>query len=274
MARTTVTLSEVREQETANTLKWVGVGVAIMLVAAFMIYFLGLFLKDNHSLLKVMRLGMGVGIVIGAVVVGGAAARLSKVRSMESFAYPCPYCDAINQLVEEPTANFECETCHQTVRFDENGVLVPVRVIGCSKCGTDNRVSIKSSRFICSKCNATIQVQAEQPVYGMGNAMSGTSGATASAASAPSRPAPTLLNQPGPSHVDVAVQSFDAARESQLAALLQNMMGIELAEARRLLGTIGARTPLIIGVDMPVQEADQLSAQLTQLGAHVHLRSR
>ncbi len=269
MARTTVTLSEVREQETANTLKWVGVGVAIMLVAAFMIYFLGLFLKDNHSLLRVMRLGMGVGIAIGAVVVGGAAARLSKVRSMESFAYPCPYCDAINQLVEEPTANFECETCHQTVRFDENGVPVPVRVIGCSNCGTDNRVSIKSNRFICSKCNATIQVQAEQPVYGMGNVAS-----AAPTASAPPRPAPTLLNQSGPSNVDVVVQSFDPAREGQLAAMLQNMMGIETAEARRLLGTIGARTPLIIGVDMPAQEADQLSAQLTQLGAQVHLRSR
>lgn len=270
MARTTVTLSEVREQETANTLKWVGVGVVIMLVAAFMIYFLGLFLKDNASLLRVMRLGMGVGIAIGAIVVGGAAARLSKVRNMASFLYPCPYCDASNQLVEEPTANFECETCHQTVRFDESGVPVPVRIIGCSNCGTDNRVSIKSSRFICSKCNATIQVQAEQPVYGMGNVAS----AAAPAASAPPRPAPALLNQTDPSHVDVVVQSFDPAREGQLAVMLQNMMGIEVAEARRLLGTIGARTPLIIGVDMPVQEADQLSAQLTQLGAHVHLRSR
>ena len=265
MARTTVTLTEVREQETANTLKWVGVGAAIMLVAAFMIYFLGLFLKDNASLLKIMRLGMGVGIAIGAVVIGGALARLSKVRNMTSFTYPCPYCDAANQLVEEPVSDFECETCHQTVRFDENGVMVPVRVIGCSNCGTDNRVSVKASRFICSKCNATVQVQAEQPVYGMAAAS-----AVVAPAAAPPRPA-TLLNQ---SNVDVVIQAFDAARGAQLASAVQNLLGVETDEARRLLGTIGPRSPLIIGVDMSAPDADQLSAQLIQLGAQVHQRQR
>ena len=267
MARTTVTLTEVREQETATTLKWVGVGVAIMLVAAFMIYFLGLFLKDNQSLLKIMRLGMGIGIAIGAIVIGAAAARLSRVRNMASFTYPCPYCDAANQLVEEPTADFECETCHQTVRFDDKGVMIPVRVIGCSNCGTDNRVSIKSSRFICSKCNATVQVQAEQPVYGMG-------ATAATPAAAPPRPA-LLLNQPnGQSNMDVMIQSFDATRGAKLAERLQSILGVEVDEARRLLGTIGPRAPLIIGVDMPAQEADQLSAQLTQSGAQVHMRAR
>ena len=61
MANGTTTLTEVREQETANTLKWVGIGVAIILFAAFMIYFLGLFLKTDPASAQNHAGGHGVG---------------------------------------------------------------------------------------------------------------------------------------------------------------------------------------------------------------------
>lgn len=261
MAKGTTTLTEVREQETANTLKWVGIGAAIILFAVFMIYFLGLFLKTDPTLLKIMRAGMGLGILAGAAVIGGAVYRQSQLRNIKGVTFPCPYCDATNQLVAEPTSDFECETCHQTVRFDQNGKMVPVRVISCSNCNTDNRISVKASRFICSKCNATVQVQAEQqPVYGMGNV---------APAAAPARPA-TLLTQ---TNQDVLIQSFDPSRESQLAQMIQELLGVEGTEARRLLGTIAPRKPLIIGVDMPQMDAERLQIQLSQLGATVHLRA-
>ena len=261
MANGTVTVTEVREQEAANTLKWVGVGIGIILFAAFMIYFLGLFLKTDPALLKIMRAGMGLGIVAGIAVIGGALYRQSQLRNMPSVTFPCPYCDAANHLVAEPTSDFECETCHQTVRFEANGKMVPVRVISCSNCNTDNRISVKASRFICSKCNATVQVQAEQqPVYGMGNV---------APAPTPARPA-TLLTQ---TNQDVLIQSFDPAREGQLAQMIRELLGVEDTEARRLLGTIAPRKPLIIGVDMPQMDAERLQIQLSQLGASVYLRA-
>ena len=93
--------------------------------------------------------------------------------------------------------------------------MVPVRVISCSNCNTDNRISVKASRFICSKCNATVQVQAEQqPVYGMGNV---------TPAPAPARPA-VLLTQ---TNQDVLIQSFDPARENLLAQMIQDLLGVE-----------------------------------------------
>lgn len=261
MSRETQTITEVREQETANSLKWIGVGALIMLFAFLMIYILGVYLKDNPRMLSSMRMGMGLGVVAGGAVIIGGLYKLSQLRNLASVTFPCPYCDAANHLVAKPESDFECETCHQTVRFDNAGNMLPVKIISCPTCNTDNRISTKSTRFICSKCNNTVQVQAEQPVYGMGQ---------------PAAPAPTprpvmLLTH---SNFDVLIQSFDPNRENLLAQSLVNILGVEVPEARRLLSTVNDRMPLIVGVDLPQSETEPLQAQLTQLGAKVHLRSR
>jgi len=257
MATETVTITEAREQKTADALKWIGLGVVILLVCAFMIYFLGLWLDGAN--LKMMRAGMIVGAVAGGTVLVSGLVRFSQAQNMVGVAYPCPYCEKDNQLVAPPTSNFECEHCNQTVRFDEAGKPVPIRVINCSNCNTDNKVSIKSNRFICIKCNATIQVQAEQPTYGMGPVRP----------TAPARPA-MLLNT---GQYDVLITNFDRAREGHLAATVQNLLGVEASEARRLLDTITDRTPLIVGVEMAQLDAEHLQAQLSQLGAKITLRS-
>lgn len=258
MARETITITEAREQGTSEALKWIFLGAGIILLAFFLRYFLHLFLQGGP--LIGMRRGMLIGAVAGFCVAVGGGIKYFKLRELTGVAFPCPYCDQLNQLVAPPESDFECENCHQTVRFDEKGTLIPVKIINCSNCNTDNKVSSKATRFICSKCNATIQVQADQPVYGMGNVRP----------TAPVRPT-MLLNH---ANFDVLISAFDHARQGQLASSLEGLLGVEAAEARRLLSTVTDRTPLIVGVDMAQLDAEQLQAQLTQLGAKVVLRPR
>ena len=279
MAEDTRTLSEVREQETANGLKWIGIGAGIIVFALIMIWILKVALRDNPSLAHTMQIGMYVGIAAGFAVIAGAAYRMSQVKNIQTVAFTCPYCDAANQLMSEPTTNFECENCHQTVRF-ENGVLVPIRVVSCGSCGTDNRVSVKSNRFICQKCNATIQVQAEQPAFGAAPSQGTTPAQRATPAynTAVVGAMPTAAPPPQPArlltehNMDVLIYSYDPSRETHLLANLQTLMGVDAEQMKRLTGTISDRKPLVVSVDMPQAEADALRVQLSQLGANVHLR--
>lgn len=270
MAEDTRTLSEVREQETANGLKWMGIGGGIIVFALIMIWILKVALRGNPGLTHTMQIGMYVGIAAGFAVIAGAAYRMSQVKNIQTVAFTCPYCDAANQLMSEPTTNFECENCHQTVRF-ENGVLVPIRVVSCGSCGTDNRVSVKSSRFICQKCNATIQVQSEQAAYGAVPAYNSGAVATpkVAPAAAPSPQPARLLTE---HNMDVLIYSYDHTRELHLLANLQTLLDVDTEQMKRLTGTISDRAPLVVGVDMPQAEAEALRVQLTQLGADVHLR--
>ena len=50
-------------------------------------------------------------------------------------------------------------------------------------------------------------------------------------------------------------------------------LGVDLNEARRLLGTVSDRTPLIVGYDMPFDQAEGLRKQFEQLGATVAVRA-
>ncbi len=273
MAEDTRTLSEVREQETANGLKWIGIGAGIIVFALIMIWILKVALRGNPNLTHTMQIGMYLGIAAGFAVIAGAAYRMSQVKNIQTVAFTCPYCDATNQLMSEPTTNFECENCNQTVRF-ENGVLVPIRVVSCGSCGTDNRVSVKSNRFICQKCNATIQVQAEQPAFGAAPAQVATPAyntavvGTMPTAAPPPQPVRLLTEH----NMDALIYSYDHTREAHLLANLQTLLGVDAEQIKRLTGTISDRSPLVVGVDMPQAEAEALRVQLSQLGANVHLR--
>ncbi len=260
MADGTRTISEVREEATANGLKWIGIGAGIIVFALIMIWILKVALRDSPHLLHTTQILMYLIIAAGSAVIVGAAYRIGQVKNIPTVPFNCPYCDAANQLLAEPTTNFECENCHQTVRF-ENGALVPIRVVSCGSCGTDNRVSVKSTRLICQKCNANIQIEAAQP-----------------ATNAAYRPTPAPAPSPQPArlltehNMDVVIYSYDHSREARLLTTLETLLDVDAGQVKRLTGTISAHAPLIVGVDMPQPEAEALRVQLTQLGADVHLR--
>ena len=267
MAEDTRTFSEVREQETAAGLKWVGIGGGIIAVALILLWIMNVALRRSPDALKMMHIGVGLGVVAGLVVMAIAAYRMSQVKNLKTVPYTCPYCDAANQLMSEPTTSFECENCNQTVRF-ENGVLVPIRVVSCGSCGTDNRVSVKSNRFICQKCNATIQVQAEAAYSAAPAYNSGIVPAPSAPAPPPPQPARLLTEH----NMDVLIYSYDRTREAHLLSSLQTLLDVDAAQIKRLTATVSDRAPLVVGVDMPQAEAESLRVQLSQLGADVHLR--
>jgi transposase-like protein len=258
MAKGATTLSEVREQEYTRAVGLAVTGVGLILAGILLIAFLKYLVPDN--ILGVSRVCVGLASLVGVGILLAAVKKIVDVRNAASIDFRCPYCDSINKLVAQPTEDFECESCHSTVRF-ENGKMVPIRTITCTSCGAEHRVSIKAERYVCDRCNAVLQVQQQtQPVYGM----------APTPAPAPSRQPAMML---GGVNQSVLLQALDRSREGQVAAILQRELGVDLAEARRLLNTISDQTPLIVAYDVPYDQADGLRKQFEQLGATVTMRS-
>jgi transposase-like protein len=257
MAKGTTTLSEVREQEYTQSITMAATGIGLIVVCLLLIAFLKYLVPE--SILIVSRILCGLAALVGLTLVIAAGKRIMDVRNAPSVMFRCPYCDAQNRLVAEPTSDFVCESCHSTIRF-ENGKLVPIRTITCTTCGAEHRVSSKAERYVCDKCNTVLQVQQQaQPVYGM----------TPTGAAQPRQKAAML----GGSNQNLLLQGFDQTRQNQVASILQRELGVDIAEARRLLQSVTEKTPLIVAYDIPYDQADGLRRQFEQLGAQVSMRN-
>jgi ribosomal protein L7/L12/uncharacterized protein YlaI len=267
MAKGATTLSEVREQEYTQSVGMVAWGIGLIVVCLLLIAFLKYIVPP--SILVVSQVLCGLAALVGAGLVIAAVKRIMDVRNAPSVVYKCPYCEAANHLTAQPTEDFVCDSCHATIRF-ENGKPVPVRTITCTTCGAQHRVSIKAERYVCDKCNAVLAVQQQtQAVYGM-TAPAAPAPGPAAPAAAPPRPAAMML---GGSNQNILLQGFDRTRENKIAAVLQRELGVNLAEARRLLETVTEKTPLIVAYDIPYDQADSLRKQFEQLGAVVSMRN-
>lgn len=259
MAKGATTLSEVREQEYTRSIGMAATGIGLIVVGLLLIAFLKYLVPE--SILVVSRVLVGLAALLGAGILVAAVKRIVDVRNAPSVLFRCPYCEVQNRLTAQPTENFVCESCHATIRF-ENGKLMPIRTITCTTCGAEHRVSIKAERYVCDKCNAVLQVQQQtQPVYGM---------TPPPATAANPRPAAVML---GGSNQNVLLQGFDPTRENQVASILQRELGVDIAEARRLLHTVSEKTPLIVAYDIPYDQADGLRKQFDQLGASISMRN-
>jgi ribosomal protein L37AE/L43A len=257
MAKGATTLSEVREQEYTRSVMMAATGLALIIVGVLVIAFLKYLVPTN--ILGVSRVLVGLAALLGATLVAAAGKRVLDMRNMATVLFKCPYCDTQNKLLAPPTEDFECESCHATVRF-ENGKMVPIRTIICTSCGAEHRVSSKAERYVCDRCNAVISVQQQtQQVYGM------------TPPPTPMQRAPAMVL--GGANQNVLLTAVDRSREQQIAAILQRELGVDLNEARRLLGTLSDRTPLIVGYDLPFDQAEGLRKQFEQLGATVAVRA-
>lgn len=254
MDKSATTLAEAQEREYTQAIGIAVAGVAIALVGLFLIYFLRLFPLGNW--LGFVRVTLGLATLAGITMIAVSVQRVVRVRQMPVVMFKCPYCDAPNRLLTNPTHDFDCENCHRTIKF-ENGVMVPVITISCPNCGAEGKVAETTDRYLCENCNNTVRLKSEQ-VYGM---------------SAGTRQAPVQRTVSLAGNYDVLLVGMDSVREGQLAAQLQTLLELtDAQEARRLLATITERTPLIIGLDMPEDEAEAIRNQLGHLGATVSLR--
>jgi len=278
MARDAATLTRVREEEYTQSIGTITIGAVLVVVCLFLIWFVRLFHLTPETL-QVVQIGFGLGTLAGLTIIVSAIYRMLTVGKIPTVPYTCPYCDGVNRLTSVPTQDFDCETCLRTVRF-ENGAMAPIIEITCPRCDAKHRTSLKTQRYVCDKCNASIPVeQAINPAT-----QSGLSGAVAGHAvvepyAAYGQPAvaqPILTPRAGnllvAQNVDILLQGIDHVREKQIALRLQDMMGMDMAELRHLISTAEEKKPLIIGVNIAHDEAETLQHQLKQLGAIVTLR--
>ena len=252
MAKRVLKISEILENEWVESIVTASNGVIILVVAG-LFYYLVPFRLPPHLQLAGRIIGM-VAISIGVVILLLAAHRSWKVRQIPYVGFFCPYCDMENHLTATPTEDFDCDFCHRTIHFKE-GVAVPVRTIVCPYCRTEHRVSTNVERYVCDRCNRLLKVTAG-------------SGSRAAVGASTANEQEALMQ-----NYDVLLVAYDRRRENDLAFKLQNLMVVNLKEARRLLETVSTKTPLIVGHGLSQRKAEAIRRQLQEMGATASLRS-
>ncbi len=218
------------------------VGVALVYMTKFL----------NGSFVRVLQIVFALVAFSGFALVAAAVYSGVHARKLPGVGYECPYCERVNQFEAEPTESFDCDHCNRTVHFD-GGVAVPVRMVNCPFCHTDHRVAINVHRYVCDRCNRPLELATQAP------------GA---------RPSGAALESVSPSTTyDVLLIATDRRHEIEVAMKLQNILVVNLPEARRLMASASTNTPLVVGHALPQRKAEAIRRQLQDVGATATLRA-
>jgi ribosomal protein L7/L12 len=209
------------------------------------------FLAQHAALLWLLDLLGMVMLVSGLGLCLTAAKRGIFAPRMPTIPFLCPYCDGETMLLAEPTTDFTCDHCDRQIHF-ENGVLVPVRHIVCPACRAEHRVAINVQRFVCDRCNRALQISADKPITLAPTTQEGSDGEAR--------------------NFDVLLVAYDHRQESTVAFKVQNLLVVNMKEARRLLHTASSSAPLIVAQNEPELKAESIRRQLQELGATATLR--
>jgi hypothetical protein len=244
----TTTASEVQERAFLQSLNGALLGLAILVVAGILFYFMKFWLVD--PMLMYGRLVMGIAMLAGAGIAGTAVYHGALNRNVAGVDFTCPYCDKVMKLVTAPSDDFECEHCSRTIHM-QNGTHVQVREVTCQACRSSHRVAITSQHYICDNCNRPLKLAwvKDEPKTGTGER------------------GDMMQNY------DVLLIAFDRRHENELAFKLQNLLVCNLNEARKQLATASAQTPLTVAHDVPQRKAEAVRRQLQELGGTATLRA-
>ena len=207
---------------------------------------------QSEAVLGIVRVLGGLLMLSGAITIGAGAWQVVQSRKLPRVPFGCPYCDRYNVFTSEPHTDFACEFCNRTVHF-QSGDMVPVHAIECQSCHTLHRVAVTLSRYVCDKCNHTLELVPESlPASDSHAAVNGYSENSAA--------------------YDVVITSVEQAKQEELVYCVQNLLTISAAEARRLLPTVNMQNPLTIGFGLPERKAATVRQQAEAAGASVLLR--
>jgi ribosomal protein L7/L12 len=255
MAKGATRISDIQENVWTQAIGTAVVGLLLIGVSGI-VYWLLNYLPVFSELPIAAKLPIALAPAIGAVIVliAGWRSAQARTRNLARVAFPCPYCDRPNHFAEEPTEDFECDYCDRTVHFDE-GKPIPVRVVKCPSCSTEHRVSVNLVAYLCDRCNRTIELKPDPKYRPM----------------APAHPLPAATDQMLQNY-DVLLTAYDRRRENDLVFKLQNLLVVNLKEARQMLETATPRAPIIVLMDVPHRKAEAVRRQLQELGATITLR--
>lgn len=253
MAKSNSKLSEVLEAEWVDAIVTAWNGLAIILVGALLLYFMKFRLPPPLQLAG--RLICVFILLIGIFILILAMYRSNMARKLPTVPFRCPYCEATNLFLSKPTDDFECDSCHRTVHF-AFGEPVPVRTVICRFCRTEHRVAMTVQRYVCDRCNRLLDVGADP-----------TTKVSVVGTAAVDNTEAMLQNY------DVVLVAIDRRRENELAFKLQNLLVLNLVEARKQMLSASGRSPLVVAHDVPHGKAEAVRRQLQELGATASLRA-
>jgi ribosomal protein L37AE/L43A len=247
MAKNITSLNDLRETEWTGAIGSIVTGLGIAAGALILGWLLGYFGLGSSALLS-GRVAAGMATLAGLVIAGAGLVRWHKARHAATVTFLCPYCDRDNLLTEPPTVDFDCEHCSRTIHFLD-GRPVEVRVVTCQACRTPHRVAVTAAYFVCDRCNRSIAL-----------------------ASGPPTTSAVTDQEEVTQDFDVLLVAFDRRRENELVFKLQNLLVVNMVEARRHLHSASSQTPLVVAMGQPRRKAEMLRRTLQELGATVIMR--
>ncbi len=192
-----------------------------------------------------MLVGLGFGVRL--VYFGNKTMR--EDSSVAKFKETCPFCDKENTFFQPPNSDWDCDFCHRTARY-ENGEMVPVTYVMCTACRAEHRVPVNVKRYLCDQCNRPLNIS--------GDLRGGT--------------AIIEVEDQLFQNFDVLLVAYDRRLENELAFKIQNLLVVNMLEARRMINNINNQTPLIVGYNLPERKADAIRRDLQVVGGTARLR--
>lgn len=196
---------------------------------------------------KYQGFGGSYGFLEGILIVGGvgalgyAAYTALKIRKVSSVGTVCPYCDARNDLTEQPEIDFRCTSCHRMVPIQEGKVL-SVEQVRCGYCNALNYYSEKTDVLLCEDCNREVPISRDDD---------------------PGRPAKKLM--PGFAVTSDEDALYDLVlteggpKHEEMVDCLQHMLALNRNQVKNIL----AETPTVLLTGISHRKAEMLKAQIS-----------
>lgn len=246
MARGVVTRSQVLETEyEAGTTHLLG-AVVLLFVSLLVLWGANLIVRQHFSdtsfqvvyLRPLLLLSGLVGVIASLVIGGKAGLHMKAAKARPTTTVNCPYCGFPMEFTDTPTEDYDCESCHRRVYY-ENGQPVEIRQITCALCKTVHKVSAKATQYMCDRCNRALKL---------------TDPTDASA----------VVQEQSDVLANYDVQLTDIGRnKNEVAMAIQSMLVCNLPEARRQMEHL----PLTIARNVPERKADAIRRRMRDLGA-------
>jgi len=180
-------------------------------------------------------------ILAGAGGIGYAIYHAVQMRKVPGVSVTCPYCTTSNRLVEPPTEDFRCTSCHRLVPV-ENGKILEVFQVRCGFCNHLNYYSSKSEGLLCEDCNREVPIAVG----------SGEVGNKMFAAYA-------RRDDDGQYELLLSGYGHNPTKNEELVNCLQHMLALNRNQVKDLMTSL----PAVLLTGIPKKKAEMLAAQLS-----------
>jgi glutaredoxin len=124
--------------------------------AVFFLGFGGMFLVYRGVTGMFVPLGW-ILTLIGVFMLVQAVRSVWVVKDVTGVKIGCPYCEAANELLEQPQEDFACVGCARLIPI-KDGAVLPVNQVRCGFCNALNYYSEKTEALLCEECNHEIPI--------------------------------------------------------------------------------------------------------------------